>query len=163
MLANMVVGANGATSLHRDSAPLSPPADRKRFHEIRAMSKALVVGGNTYRQEHYARAPLPVYVATRRPGPNSGNTTFMNATPSQVVARALAEIGSVILVEGGISFLKPLLENCEIDRLFLTRSPINGDNDFFDFELLRKNYEIAVSKKIDDITFEEWILKNHKL
>jgi dihydrofolate reductase len=87
----------------------------------------------------------------------------MNATPSQVVASALAEIGPVILVEGGISFLEPLLENCEIDRLFLTRSPIDGDNDFFDFELLRKNYEIAVSKKLDDITFEEWVPKNHKL
>ena len=57
VLANMVIGANGATLLNHDSAQLSPPADRTRFHEIRKMSKALVVGGRTFRLKRMRPAP----------------------------------------------------------------------------------------------------------
>ena len=163
VLANMVIGSNGATCLHRDSAPLSPPADRERFHQIRALASALVVGGSTYRLEHYENAPLPVFVATRdnellsRNG-KGGNprSQFFNAAPHEVVDIALAQMKSPVLVEGGISFLTPLLKARLIDLLFLTRSPIAGDSDYFDSELLESLYEIEQSERIDDVLFEQW-------
>ena len=164
VIANMVIGSNGATSLHQDSAPLSPPADRVRFHAIRRLASCLVVGGNTYRCEHYSKAPLPVFVATRNPEifaeqyPSSqGQSFFIKAAPESVVNEAIAAKGGVVLVEGGISFISPLLRTKLIDRLFLTRSPIEGDGDFFNFEELRHNYSLARSEDVLDVTFEEWV------
>ena len=164
VIANMVIGSNGATSLNKDSAPLSPPADRVRFHAIRALASCLVVGGNTYRCEHYSKAPLPVFVATRNPelfsdnDPSSQSTKFfIKASPENVVAQALDSQGSVVLVEGGMSFIKPLLEKKLIDRLFLTKSNIIGDGDFFDFQLLHRNFTLDRSEDVIDVTFEEWI------
>ena len=61
------------------------------------------------------------------------------------------------LVEGGISFIKPLLAEQMIDRLFLTRSPLAGDSDFFDFELLERHYQLEKSEQVEDVTFEEWV------
>jgi riboflavin biosynthesis pyrimidine reductase len=168
VVANMVVGSNGATSLHQDSAPLSPPADRERFHAIRGLATSLVVGGNTYRCEHYSKAPLPVFVATRDPQLLSQNSTppgqslFIPAKPQKVVAQALESMGAVVLVEGGISFIKPLLVESIIDRLFLTRSPIAGDGDFFDFQMLNQNYDLDRSERVGDVTFQEWIPKKNK-
>lgn len=169
VLANMVIGSNGATCLHRDSAPLSPPADRKRFHQIRALASALIVGGNTYRLEHYESAPLPVFVATRDEELLSRNakgsyphSQFFNAAPHEVVDFALAQLKSPLLVEGGIGFLTPLIKARLVDRLFLTRSPIAGDSDYFDFKLLESLYEIDQSERIDDVLFEQWRPKTRR-
>lgn len=162
VLANMVIGANGATSLNHDSAELSPPADRKRFHEIRKMSTALVVGGNTFRREHYSKAPMPVYVATQTPTSSTSTSIFIVAAPEMVVRKALEESNGAVLIEGGIRFIAPLLAKGVIDRLFLTRSPISGDGDFFDFENLHRNYQLDSSNKVDDVTFEEWTPKKAK-
>lgn len=162
VLANMVIGANGATSLNHDSAELSPPADRKRFHEIRKMSTALVVGGNTFRREHYSKAPMPVYVATQTPTSSTSTSIFIVAAPEIVVRKALEESNGAVLIEGGIRFIAPLLAKGVIDRLFLTRSPISGDGDFFDFENLHRNYQLDSSNKVDDVTFEEWTPKKAK-
>ena len=162
VLANMVIGANGATSLNHDSAELSPPADRKRFHEIRKMSTALVVGGNTFRREHYSKAPMPVYVATQTPTSSTSTSIFIVAAPEIVVRKALEDSNGAVLIEGGIRFIAPLLEKGVIDRLFLTRSPISGDGDFFDFENLHRNYQLDSSNKVDDVTFEEWTPKKAK-
>jgi dihydrofolate reductase len=159
VLANMVIGANGATSLNHDSAPLSPPADRKRFHEIRSMGKALVVGGNTFRREHYSKAPMPVYVATRTPTPSTSTLFYVLAAPEVVVKKALDENDGAILIEGGIRFIAPLIEKAIIDRLFITRSPISGDGDFFDSEHLHRHYQLQTSHEIDGLTFEEWVPK----
>ena len=162
VLANMVIGANGATSLNHDSAELSSPADRKRFHEIRKMSTALVVGGNTFRREHYSKAPMPVYVATQTPTSSTSTSIFIVAAPEIVVRKALEESNGAVLIEGGIRFIAPLLAKGVIDRLFLTRSPISGDGDFFDFENLHRNYQLDSSNKVDDVTFEEWTPKKAK-
>ena len=162
VLANMVIGANGATSLNHDSAELSSPADRKRFHEIRKMSTALVVGGNTFRREHYSKAPMPVYVATQTPTSSTSTSIFIVAAPEIVVRKALEDSNGAVLIEGGIRFIAPLLAKGVIDRLFLTRSPISGDGDFFDFENLHRNYQLEISNKVDDVTFEEWTPKKAK-
>ena len=162
VLANMVIGANGATSLNHDSAELSSPADRKRFHEIRKMSTALVVGGNTFRREHYSKAPMPVYVATQTPTSSTSTSIFIVAAPEIVVRKALEDSNGAVLIEGGIRFIAPLLAKGVIDRLFLTRSPISGDGDFFDFENLHRNYQLDSSNKVDDVTFEEWTPKKAK-
>ena len=166
VLANMVIGSNGATSLQKDSAPLSPPADRERFHAIRRFATSLVLGGSTYRCEHYSKAPLPVFVATRNPellsqppSMTQGESAFINAEPIFVLQKALEKKGAVALVEGGISFINPLLAEQQIDRLFLTRSPLVGDGDYFDFALLERHYQLEKSERIDDVTFEEWIPK----
>lgn len=162
VLANMVIGSNGATSLHEDSAPLSPPADRTRFHQIRSLASGIVVGGRTYQREHYEKVPLPVFVATRDPdllsrddGPNT-HSLFFHLSPVEVLRIAAEREKGPILIEGGINVLLPLLKLQRVDRLFLTRSPIAGDNHFFDFNTLHHNYELSESETVENVSFEQW-------
>lgn len=168
VLANMVVGSNGATSLLGDSKRLSPPEDRQRFHEIRKLATAIVIGGATYRCDHYSRSPVPIVVATRDSellkGRNSSDSSlaiFFNAPPEQVVSMALEKFGDPVLIEGGVSFINPLLDRKVIDCLYLTRSPIAGDNNYLDFSTLQNNYNLVNSTNINDVIFEEWKPRAH--
>jgi dihydrofolate reductase len=87
------------------------------------------------------------------------SATFIVAAPEEVVESALEESGGPVLIEGGIGFITPLIEKVMIDRLFITRSPISGDGDFFDFDNLNRHYKRDKSLDVDNVTFEEWIPK----
>ena len=65
IIANLILGRDGGTSIRGRSAPLSSSSDRKRFHELRAMSDAIVIGGETARCEPYGKTPVPLIVVTR--------------------------------------------------------------------------------------------------
>ena len=168
ILANLLVAANGATTQGGRSAPLSPPDDRRRFHAIRSQAKAIVIGGNTFRNEPYSRTPIPLYVATSHPPldppldpplQESGSTPlrcFLIKAPTEVVDRALTEQGAPILVEGGVRFLTTLIEKKVIDTFYLTRVPKRGDGNFFDDSLLKERYSLAHSEVENDTMFEVW-------
>ncbi|MGH3765260.1 MAG: dihydrofolate reductase family protein [Pseudonocardiaceae bacterium] len=52
---NMVATADGAAAVANRSAPISDPADRQLFHELRAHIDAVLVGAGTVRTERYGR------------------------------------------------------------------------------------------------------------
>jgi dihydrofolate reductase len=158
ILANLVVGANGATTLDGSSRRLSFPADRERFKNLRAIARALVIGGQTYRTEPYEKVSIPLYVATRRDavGSNLINANFIDKTPTEVIDQALKEQGYPILIEGGINFISELIGKRTITTLFLTRSQTAGDSLFLDEKLLRSNYELVVAEPVSGGSLETW-------
>jgi len=52
---NMVATADGAATVAHRTAPISNPADRQLFHELRAHVDAVMVGAGTVRTERYGR------------------------------------------------------------------------------------------------------------
>ena len=160
VIANLVVAANGATTVAGRSAPLSSASDRQRFHQIRSKARSIAIGGNTYRSEPYGKTKLPVLVATRQvphEGESEGLVRFLNNSPAEVIGIALSEYGEPVLVEGGGNFLQPLIEQRLIDTFYLTRSRKSGDGDFLDPSLLNSNYEIVDSESIEENEFELWL------
>jgi dihydrofolate reductase len=160
VIANLVVAANGATTVAGRSAPLSSASDRQRFHQIRSKARSIAIGGNTYRSEPYGKTKLPVLVATRQvphEGESEGLVRFLNNSPAEVIGIALSEYGEPVLVEGGVNFLRPLIEKRLIDTFYLTRSRKSGDGDFLEPSLLNSNYEIVDSESIEENEFELWL------
>ena len=160
VIANLVVAANGATTVAGRSAPLSSASDRQRFHQIRSKARSIAIGGNTYRSEPYGKTKLPVLVATRQvphEGESEGLVRFLNNSPAEVIGIALSEYGEPVLVEGGVNFLQPLIEQKLIDTFYLTRSRKSGDGDFLEHSLLNSNYEIVDSESIEENEFELWL------
>ncbi len=160
VIANLVVAANGATTVAGRSAPLSSASDRQRFHQIRSKARSIAIGGNTYRSAPYGKTKLPVLVATRQvphEGESEGLVRFLNNSPAEVIGIALSEYGEPVLVEGGVNFLQPLIEQRLIDTFYLTRSRKSGDGDFLDPSLLNSNYEIVDSESIEENEFELWL------
>ena len=160
VIANLVVAANGATTVAGRSAPLSSASDRQRFHQIRSKARSIAIGGNTYRSEPYGKTKLPVLVATRQvphEGESEGLVRFLNNSPAEVIGIALSEYGEPVLVEGGVNFLQPLIEQRLIDTFYLTRSRKSGDGDFLEPSLLNSNYELVDSESIEENEFELWL------
>lgn len=52
---NMVATADGAAAVAHRTAPISNPADRQLFHELRGHVDAVLVGAGTVRTERYGR------------------------------------------------------------------------------------------------------------
>ena len=150
-IANLLLAHNSATTLRGSSTALSPSSDRKRFHALRAQARALVIGGNTYRNEPYAAPPLPLYVASRSlPESISSSLSIFNEAPHQIIRRALADHGEPVLIEGGPTFVTPLIEKQQIDALYVTRVLLQGDGDFFDETILKHGYRL-----VDESVHEE--------
>ena len=160
VIANLVVAANGATTMAGRSAPLSSASDRQRFHQIRSKARSIAIGGNTYRSEPYGKTKLPVLVATRQvphEGESEGLVHFLNNSPAEVIGIALSEYGEPVLVEGGVNFLRPLIEQRLIDTFYITRSRNSGDGNFLDCSLLDTNYELIDSESLEENDFEVWL------
>ncbi|MEZ5410553.1 MAG: dihydrofolate reductase family protein [Acidimicrobiales bacterium] len=68
LLTNMIASADGATAVGGLSGPLGGPADHAVFGALRAVSDAIVVGGQTVRAERY-----------RPPGPGSAGAQAVRA------------------------------------------------------------------------------------
>jgi len=160
VIANLVIAANGATTMAGRSAPLSSASDRQRFHQIRSEARSIAIGGNTYRSELYGKTKLPILVATRQvphEGESEGLVRFLNNSPAEVIGIALSEYGEPVLVEGGVNFLQPLIEQRLIDTFYLTRSRKSGDGNFLDFSLLDSNYQLADTEHFEENDFEVWL------
>ena len=160
VIANLVVAANGATTMAGRSAPLSSASDRQRFHQIRSKARSIAIGGNTYRSELYGKTKLPVLVATRQvphERESEGLVHFLNNSPVEVIGIALSEYGEPVLVEGGVNFLRPLIEQRLIDAFYITRSRNSGDGNFLDRSLLDTNYELTDSESLEENDFEVWM------
>ncbi len=159
-MANILLARNMATSLGGSSRALSPKSDRIRFHQIRTLAKAILIGGQSYRNEPYSKLSLPLYISSRtlNEGAN-GNQFIFNQNPEWLINRALSEQGYPVLIEGGVNFLSTLITHSLVDLLYITRVDQEGDGHFFDQSNLLKNYERQSIEVIDGASFESWGVK----
>lgn len=130
--ANLVIGADGSTTLDGSSRGLSFEADRRRFHQLRGEFDVILVGGNTARNEPYAKTPIPLIVLTHGPLPQriAGNPLAQawEQALNQALPRARETFGDV-LIEAGPSLVRQGLEEGLISELFLTISDTtSGEN-----------------------------------
>jgi dihydrofolate reductase len=88
---------------------------------------------------------------------SEGLVHFLNNSPAEVIGIALAEYGEPVLVEGGVNFLRPLIEQRLIDTFYITRSRNSGDGNFLDRSLLDTNYELTDSESLEENDFEVWL------
>jgi riboflavin biosynthesis pyrimidine reductase len=164
VLANLVLGSDGSTTLDGSSKALSSATDRKRFHELRALASAILIGGNTARTEPYATTPIPLVVITRTgeiPDSVRGNpkVQIWELDPVTAIKKAGDEFGGNILVEGGISLIQELLVANQIDELYLTLSNKSGGENVYDLSALTRDFTVESSEKIDGETFLK-LIKN---
>jgi riboflavin biosynthesis pyrimidine reductase len=159
--ANLILAANGATMLNGSSRPLSPKADRERFHLLRSQANVILIGGRTYRSEPYRGISRPLLVASRSLSQQDPGVEFHNCSPVDLVAIAKNRYNS-ILIEGGVNFLSSLIAAKVIDEVFLTRVIIDGDEKLFDEKDLRQNYVLQSEEIFEDLSFERWDLNQQR-
>jgi riboflavin biosynthesis pyrimidine reductase len=164
IMANLVMGSDGSTTQAGSSKSLTSATDRARFHEIRALASAILIGGNTARNEPYATTPLPLIVITKTgqiPESVLANPQLhlWELDPISAIQKAKEQFGENILVEGGIELLKELLIANQIDQLFLTISAKTGGENIYDLSALTRNFTVESSEKIGEETFLK-LLKN---
>jgi riboflavin biosynthesis pyrimidine reductase len=165
VIANLVAAASGATSKNGSSVGLSSPADRKRFHELRSESDAILIGGSTARREPYKKTPIPLFIITHslvRLQPKNQLAKQLNLPPQL----ALTEISNFfadkksaqILIEAGPKMLTKMIEEGLIQTLFLTiNHGVTGEN-IIDLKELVKSFKLISSEKIADDEFQRYEL-----
>lgn len=157
VMANILLARNLATSLGGSSRALSPSSDRVRFHQIRKLAKAILIGGQSYRNEPYSRLSLPLYISSRRLSQGTSGSQFIfNQEPAWLINRALLDQGAPVLIEGGVNFISELIPQRVIDLLYITRVNQDGDGHFFDERNLLENYQRHSIEVIDEVRFEIW-------
>ena len=160
VMANILLARNLATSLGGSSRALSPESDRIRFHQIRTLAKAILIGGQSYRNEPYSKLSLPLYISSRTLSEGASDSQFIfNQEPAWLIKRALLEQGCPVLIEGGVNFISNLIAESLIDLLYITRVNQDGDGHFFDESQLLENYERQSTEIIDGASFESWGVK----
>ena len=164
ILANLVLGSDGSTTLDGSSKSLSSAEDRKRFHELRAQASAILIGGNTARNEPYADTPVPLAVISRSgnlPESVRNNTKvhIWQLDPISAVHKAAEQFSGDILVEAGMSLIQELLIANKIDELYLTLSQKSGGENVYDLSALTRDFTVESSEKIAGETFLK-LIKN---
>ena len=158
VLANLVLGSDGSTSLDGSSKSLSSTEDRRRFHELRTRASVILIGGNTARTEPYATTPVPLVVITRAgniPESVRGNpkAQIWELDPVSAIEKAQKEFGGHVLVEGGMGLVEELLVRNQIDELYLSLSKKSGGENVYDLSALTRDFTVESSEKIDGETF----------
>ena len=136
--ANLIVGADGSTTLAGSSIGLSTDEDRRRFHELRSKNDLILIGGNTARREPYKRTPIPLYILTHtkvRLQPKNQLVKQFALSPAQMINQLRSSFNPDqsepinLLVEAGAALLKQMIEAGLIDHLYLTVNlEKTGDN-----------------------------------
>jgi riboflavin biosynthesis pyrimidine reductase len=148
VIASLVVGSNGATSLAGRSKGLRTPEDRERFLALRRSADlgAIVVGSATAAVEPYQQTPHPLFIYKRASG----------VSPAEFLRELRGKISGAILCEGGVTFIHQLLEDDALDLLHLTRAPIAGDGHFLNFSLITKRMSLISREVEGETTFEKY-------
>jgi len=156
VVATLVVGQDGSTSLNGRSAGVSSARDRQTFLQRRREVDVIIIGGNTARVEPYNKTPVPLIVISRSlVNPVQGNhlALFWNCSPVDAVSKARRLFGEKILIEGGISMINELIENKMIDQLELSVTPVTGGENLIDWKELLAKFANYSSTEIEDTVF----------
>jgi len=158
VIANLVLGSDGSTTLDGSSKSLSSANDRKRFHELRAQASVILIGGNTARSEPYALTPVPLVVITKSGDiPESVRSNPManiwELDPVSAVEKVLNQFGESVLIEGGMKLIEELLVANKIDELYLTLSEKSGGENIYDLSAMTRDFTVESSEKLAGETF----------
>ncbi len=149
--ANLIIGADGSTTLAGSSRALSFAADRRRFHQLRGEFNAILIGGATARTEPYKNTPLPLIVLTHGDLPlevaTNPRAQAWQEPLALAIPRATRLFGDVLL-EVGPTLLQVGLEAHLITELFLTVSDATGGENFIDMGALVKFLEELTREKV---------------
>ncbi len=156
VIASLVVGSDGSTSKAGRSAGVSSAADRRAFLARRREADALLIGGNTARNEPYQKTPVPVVVVSKsmlNPISNNRLAHWWNCEPVEALTRAQRLFGETIVIESGISIIEELITAKKIDRLELSVTTVSGGEDQIDYQKLLKKFATVSERVEDDTTF----------
>ena len=152
--ANLVLGADGSTTLNGSSRGLSFPADRLRFHQLRSQFRAILIGGNTARNEPYSKTPLPLIVLSHRPLPSplkaNEEAVAWNLALPEAIDSATTVYGDIIL-EAGPDLVTEALRAGLLTELFVTISPVTPKENQIDLAELVVGGEEIARESIDSL------------
>jgi riboflavin biosynthesis pyrimidine reductase len=160
--ATIVAGIDGSTCIAGSSSQVTSTADRSIFLERRRKADCIIIGGNTARNEPYAKTPVPLVVISRKEHPNLPAAHVWNLDPHEGVIKATHEFGENILIEGGAAFITYLLERNAVEFLELSVTAARGGTDIFDFERFLKQADVVIKNVLNDTTFYTATFKMQK-
>jgi riboflavin biosynthesis pyrimidine reductase len=160
--ANIILGADGSTSLGGSSAGLTDLADRTRFHNIRGSADAIMIGGNTARTEPYGKTPIPlVIISAQNEIPDLVRANPMvniwDLLPMVALEKARAEFGPNILIEAGPKLLREFLRQGVIQELFITLSAQTGGNNKVELTELITGFVEASREDVSGTVFLKYL------
>jgi len=146
LIASLVVGANNATTLGGDSKKLSTPPDRMRFLALHRSAAAIIVGKNSAVHEDYRQTQVPIFIFSRSEkllalSHPSMQQVFVNGDLANCARQIEDQIDGNIVVEAGPQLLAAMINAGVIEILYLSISPINGDDNFLDLSDLLSKFE----------------------
>ena len=153
IIATIVVGADGSSSIGGSSTEVTSAADRASFLQRRRLVDCIIIGGNTARNEPYSKTPVPLVIVSRQEHPNLPAAHVWNLDPKDAMDRARKEFGENILIEGGASFISYMLEKNLIDALEISVTSATGGADIFDYEKYLSLAQSVTKKVVSDTTF----------
>ncbi len=153
IIATIVVGADGSSSIGGSSTEVTSAADRASFLQRRRLVDCIIIGGNTARNEPYSKTPVPLVIVSRQEHPNLPAAHVWNLDPKDAMDRARKEFGENILIEGGASFISYMLEKNLIDALELSVTSATGGADIFNYEKYLSLAQSVTKKVVSDTTF----------
>jgi riboflavin biosynthesis pyrimidine reductase len=153
IVATIVVGADGSSTISGSSSEVTSTADRATFLQRRRLVDCIIIGGNTARNEPYSKTPVPLVVVSRQAHPNLPAAHVWDLDPKDALTKALQEFGENILIEGGASFISYLLEQNLVDVLELSVTHATGGADIFDYEKFLSLADRVIKKIVSNTTF----------
>jgi len=152
----LLVGTNLATTIAGRSHPLrvGAPSDREFFAALRSQADLILVGGKTFMAEPYRHTPVPlaIYATSNLLAVKSNPVARMvSGEISDVISKLRNSFGSEpkILCEGGPTLIGALIQMDLLDQLFLSRSTVAGDSDFFNADATNKMLLASSSAVLD--------------
>lgn len=159
--ANLVLAKNGTTTLNGSSRGLSSNEDRRRFHALRSQADAILIGGNTAASEPYDLGQKLTYVYSAKPLPQNlaGRPNIKLISPRlrglSGLAADLRREHQLTLCEAGAKLLLALVSINQIDRIFITRSALDGDGPE-SFEI-PSNFKLVERESVGEEYFEAYV------
>ena len=153
IVATIVVGADGSSTINGSSSEVTSAADRATFLQRRRLVDCIIIGGNTARNEPYSKTPAPLVVVSKQEHPQLPSAHVWDLDPKDALTRARQEFGDNILIEGGAFFISYLLEQNLVDVLELSVTNSTGGADIFDYKKFLSLAHRVTEKVLSDTTF----------
>ena len=153
IVATIVVGADGSSTINGSSSEVTSAADRATFLQRRRLVDCIIIGGNTARNEPYSKTPAPLVVVSKQEHPQLPSAHVWDLDPKDALTRARQEFGDNILIEGGAFFISHLLEQNLVDVLELSVTNSTGGADIFDYKKFLYLAHRVTEKVVSDTTF----------
>lgn len=152
IVATIVVGADGSSTINGSSSEVTSAADRATFLQRRRLVDCIIIGGNTARNEPYSKTPAPLVVVSKQEHPQLPSAHVWDLDPKDALTRARQEFGDNILIEGGAFFISYLLEQNLVDVLELSVTNSTGGADIFDYKKFLSLAHRVTEKVVSDTT-----------